>query len=220
MKRLNFILLSLFTPFLNASSVNIPNNFTAGTPARAAEVNENFSAIESAINDNDVRITANENAINSLNASKQYLYPVNVYSVNTAGYPNLRMNSSGMYNTTDLTDIVAAPVVLPDGATITDMHCLVRDTHNTANFSGGHITLMRVSMLEGAPPSVYQVLSEIDLDTSGNLNGLRRLNDNDGVIENAVIDNNEYMYSVRFWIQRTSAVSNLMVSGCRIDYEL
>ncbi|NVJ60656.1 MAG: hypothetical protein HWE27_09700 [Gammaproteobacteria bacterium] len=221
MKNLYLFLITLFAPsFLWASNVDIPNTFTAGTPARAAEVNANFSAIETAVDDNDARITTNENAIAAMNEAQQLIYPVNIFAVNNAGYPNLRMNSSGMYNTTDLTDIVAAPVLLPDGAVITDMHCLVRDNHNTANFNGGNITLMRVSILEGAPPGVYQVISEIDLNTSGNVNGLRRLNDNDSVIENSVIDNTEYMYSVRFWIQRTEAVSNLMISGCRINYEV
>ena len=49
-----------------AGNVNIPNTFTAGDTARASEVNENFSALETAVNDNDSRITTNEGAINDL----------------------------------------------------------------------------------------------------------------------------------------------------------
>ncbi|PKM43062.1 MAG: hypothetical protein CVV05_16075 [Gammaproteobacteria bacterium HGW-Gammaproteobacteria-1] len=41
-----------------ASDLTIPNSFTAGTPAVAAEVNANFTAVESAVDDNDSRITA------------------------------------------------------------------------------------------------------------------------------------------------------------------
>lgn len=224
-----------------ASEVEIPNTFVSGTPARAGEVNANFTAVETAVNDNHTKITANEaalatnssaissntaaiatnsNAIDAINEIRSYMYPINVASVNTAGYPNLRMNSSGMYNTTDLTDIVHAPITLPQGASVTDMHCLVRDNHNTANFSGGAILLMRVSMEEGSSPGIYEEIVNIDLTTSGSLNGLRRLNDEDGVIENSVIDNNQYMYYVRFWMQRTQAVSNLMVSGCRLNYQV
>ncbi|NVJ49389.1 MAG: hypothetical protein HWE11_03315 [Gammaproteobacteria bacterium] len=210
-----------------ATDVTIPNSFSSGTPARASEVNQNFNAVKAAVDDNDARITsnaanitANTNAISSLNQVRSYIYPINVAAVNNAGYPNLRMNSSGMYNTTDLTDIVQAPVILPDGANVTGMDCFVRDNHNTADFNGGQILLMRVNVVEDLPPGVYQSLVEIELDTTGNVYGLRRLTDSDGVVENAEINNAEYMYYVRFWMQRTQAVSNLMVSGCRLTYEI
>ena len=38
--------------------VSVPNTFVANTTALAAEVNANFNAVETAINDNDTRITA------------------------------------------------------------------------------------------------------------------------------------------------------------------
>ena len=41
-----------------ASNVTLPNAFTAGTPARAAEVNANFAAVKTAVDDNHARITA------------------------------------------------------------------------------------------------------------------------------------------------------------------
>ncbi len=43
----------------HAGSVDIPNTFTAGETAKASEVNDNFSAIETAVDDNDSRITTN-----------------------------------------------------------------------------------------------------------------------------------------------------------------
>ncbi len=46
-----------------AGPVTVPNTFTSGTTARASEVNGNFSAVETAVNDNDVRISANANAV-------------------------------------------------------------------------------------------------------------------------------------------------------------
>ncbi len=42
-----------------AESLTIPNSFTAGSAAVAAEVNDNFAAVETAVDDNDSRITTN-----------------------------------------------------------------------------------------------------------------------------------------------------------------
>lgn len=46
-----------------AGPVNGLTSFTAGTPARAAEVNGNFTAVKDAVDDNDARITANTQAL-------------------------------------------------------------------------------------------------------------------------------------------------------------
>lgn len=50
----------------HAGSVTIPHAFTAGSPAVAAEVNANFSAVEVAVDDNDTRIAALEAALATL----------------------------------------------------------------------------------------------------------------------------------------------------------
>ena len=49
-----------------SGSVTVPNTFSDGTTASASEVNANFNALSGAINDNDVRVTANVNDINNL----------------------------------------------------------------------------------------------------------------------------------------------------------
>lgn len=46
-----------------AGPLTIPNTFESGTPARAAEVNENFTALAEQVNDNDARIGAIEDGI-------------------------------------------------------------------------------------------------------------------------------------------------------------
>lgn len=47
---------------LQAGPLTVPTNFSAGTPAVAAEVNGNFTAVKTAVDDNDSRITALETA--------------------------------------------------------------------------------------------------------------------------------------------------------------
>jgi hypothetical protein len=54
---------------VQAGSVTLPNTFQAGTRAVAAEVNANFAAIESAVDDNDARIAALESAVANLQAT-------------------------------------------------------------------------------------------------------------------------------------------------------
>ena len=49
-----------------ADDVTIPNVFQAGTPARAAEVNANFSAVESSVDDNAQDIAANVSEISNV----------------------------------------------------------------------------------------------------------------------------------------------------------
>ena len=49
-----------------ASNVSVPHDFQAGTPAIAAEVNQNFGAVAAAINDNDARISLNDSRLTSI----------------------------------------------------------------------------------------------------------------------------------------------------------
>lgn len=64
---IRFILLTALTLFIPnqsiADSFTIPNTFQAGTPAVAAEVNENFSAIKYLVDDNYERIDSLEDSI-------------------------------------------------------------------------------------------------------------------------------------------------------------
>lgn len=53
-----------------ADNLTIPNEFVSGTPAVAADVNANFDAVESSVDDNDARITTNATAITGLQNDK------------------------------------------------------------------------------------------------------------------------------------------------------
>lgn len=53
-----------------AGEVTLPNNFTSGTPAVAAQVNANFNAVATEVNDNNTRISNNtSNKQNRVNGS-------------------------------------------------------------------------------------------------------------------------------------------------------
>lgn len=53
---LKLVILSSYCFGLNASEVDIPNSFSAGTPAVADEVNQNFDEVEAAVDDNHQKI--------------------------------------------------------------------------------------------------------------------------------------------------------------------
>lgn len=76
MKHTHFLLGVLVAPVafvgltaVFASSVTVPNTFVAGTPAVAAEVNANFSAVAAAINDNDLRLTSAEARLDGIEST-------------------------------------------------------------------------------------------------------------------------------------------------------
>jgi TolA-binding protein len=58
--------LTVATTSVMAAPVGDLTTFVAGTPARAAEVNGNFSAVRAAVDDNDARIRALEQALSSM----------------------------------------------------------------------------------------------------------------------------------------------------------
>jgi len=55
--------LAALSATLIAGSVTLPYTFTSGTPARASEVNGNFSAVKTAVDDNAARITTLETVV-------------------------------------------------------------------------------------------------------------------------------------------------------------
>jgi len=70
MNRLTTIgLLLLVAGSAIADDVTIPNTFTAGTPARAAEVNENFTAVETSVDDNAMDVTDTAQALATVSAN-------------------------------------------------------------------------------------------------------------------------------------------------------
>jgi len=63
MRYLGFIAILLFSSIISASEVTIPNTFIAGEKAIAKDVNDNFSEVADAINDNNDRINTNANGV-------------------------------------------------------------------------------------------------------------------------------------------------------------
>jgi hypothetical protein len=60
------ILTLILIPSAHATDVTIPNSFQSGATARSSEVNANFSAVETAVDDNHSRIAELESTVSTL----------------------------------------------------------------------------------------------------------------------------------------------------------
>lgn len=68
-----------------ASTVTIPNTFTSGTTISSSEMNDNFSAVKSAVDDNDTRITAVESTVNNLQLTRTISIPAFALAFGSSG---------------------------------------------------------------------------------------------------------------------------------------
>lgn len=82
-------LVGVAVPIAMAAPVAIEFSFSANTPARAAEVNANFTAFQAGINDNDLRIEAIE-TLNPLPSAGQVM----AYATSNANASNTTSYSS------------------------------------------------------------------------------------------------------------------------------
>jgi len=78
------IIFALSTGSLIAADLTVPNNFSANTTAVASEVNANFDAVETAVNDNNKRISDSETniQINAENIQNNTTSISNIRSIN------------------------------------------------------------------------------------------------------------------------------------------
>jgi len=67
--KLKILLIIFFSFSASANELNIPHEFSANTPASAAEVNANFNAIENSVDDNNSRLNNIESVLAQLQDS-------------------------------------------------------------------------------------------------------------------------------------------------------
>lgn len=151
-----------------ASPVTIPNTFTSGTPAVAADVNANFDAVAAGVNDNDSRITTNNGSI-STNASDIAALDARIAALESAGTMSVA-SLNGTYKLFSLDNGTgyhqdAGGFVADDNDVITEDASITFD--GAGNFSGtidNGADLARVTDSTGAP--TYTLT-----DTSGTVLG-------------------------------------------------
>jgi len=200
-----------------AGSATIPNSFTAGEKAVASDVNNNFTALKSAIDDNDSRISNMETGFVSISPAafqSSNLSGCEWQVVSTKNYGNFKTGSpSGC-------DLIAN-VQLPHNASITTVTCYFYDGSDAESINGLRFT--RHNLTDSDP----QANSENIYVTAGT-NGYTSASpyfqgQSDSVPTNVgdeVVDNQTYVYQLRVLFSETSNVADsLRVTGCTIGYQ-
>jgi hypothetical protein len=239
-KKLLLPALLLVSGIATAAPVTIPNTFTSDTPAVAAEVNANFTAVKTAVDDNNARITANK-ARQDTHASDIGNLQIRTTSLENTGSRVISLGHTAFKNAgsaptaSSFGDCVgfgafagylypapvatatndqcffSAGVQLPDNATISRLECTFMD--NSASNSM-NVHLQRTSMLTGVNTSI--------LRTSATTDSAAIQTQNDTTFNTAgseTIDNSTYGYNLFLNFTTTNFTSlaeNARLYGCRI----
>jgi len=131
----------------SAGSVTIPTTFTSGTTAKASEVNANFTAVKTAVDDNDSRIATLEAALTALTTR-----------VTALETENAKLTTENTDLTTRLEEVEGNSVLELDGYL-----SLGADTVNSVTYAKAVFSGINVQVVSGSGT------------TGGTINGLGNL---------------------------------------------
>ena len=145
------ILLTLIIASINviASDLTTPNTFVANTPALATKVNQNFNAVETAVDDNNTRLAALETLVAQLQTS-----------LNTANNTISSLQSSLATTNTNVTGL--------------DSRLTMVEGNSVLELDG----LLNFNMFRGYPTAEFtgvNVQINNGINSTSNLNGLGNL---------------------------------------------
>jgi len=191
-----------------ADSVVIPNTFTAGNAAVAAEVNDNFSAVAAAINANDASIIA-------LQTGSVSVSPHSFQSEESDGTCNWRTlfsTSNGYYVTGSAINCdPVAGIQLPDGVALNSLTCTFNDSAAPFRASA---RLYRNSLDASGTSIVF--------DTADTTNtGVEMLIDSTATADTEIVDNSTYTYhlTLLYGAGTDTANTSMRFYGCSVSYQ-
>ncbi len=228
-------ILALLTMAVSASEVTLPNAFVAGQKARASEVNENFDAVKTAVDDNDARLTAAEGTVTDhetrLTAVESQVKETGAVSVTAHAFSDYGNNTDdgalpchwirsvnyGFFRNTGTSACTAtAPVALPHGATVTAVSCRLYDNEGSTAYIYP-VSLVRSSLTSDTVGSVFS--TSFTTTSTGSQIMAASLS---GSATLALVDNTSYAYYLSVGFDSTGLVTNtnLRLYTCKVEYTL
>jgi len=217
---------------IQAGTVTIPNTFSSGSAAVAQEVNDNFTAIKTAVDDNDssinsnggnistntTNITSNTADIAALQASTGFASVSAFAFQDEDASRNCRWTvnvgtSAGYYAVGGDADCdPVAGIQLPHGVTVKSLSCTVYDNTTANNIQS--IRLLRVGLTSGSLSTVFVTGGSVDAS------GLQKLTDSTVPSSFALIDNSDNVYNleIRFGAGTDVAGGQVTLKGCTVSY--
>jgi hypothetical protein len=215
--RIRLLTLLLGIPLaLHAAPVTIPNTFTAGAVISSAQVNANFTALKTAVDAHDTRITVLETP-----AIHREILGMSDFSCNSPVTCNLSFASSLIQAAGAGTAVIMARLHMPDTAILNDVWCSFRD-YSTLNAS--YQVFMRPITLNGPGRNVYTNL----LSTSGTTMAptFETLQASTAkVVSNwnttgLTVNNTDTAFYIEVTLPYDSTLNSLALSGCYYEYTL
>ncbi|VAW51062.1 hypothetical protein MNBD_GAMMA05-940 [hydrothermal vent metagenome] len=195
---------------VTAGEVVLPNTFTSGTAAVAAEVNDNFTAIKSAVDDNDSRLNALETGYISVSSHAFR---------NEDDVADCRWNTivTGLYGYYEsggvaICDAVAG-IQLPHKAVLTSLTCYLYDN----DLSAGTAVFGRLQRTN-LSDALQTVITTPETLNSTDVQALTATTITTAGAD--VVDNQNYTYRLAVFFDDTdTSDTNLRLYGCTVGYQ-
>jgi len=213
MKTLRYVLLlGVFTLSASqaiAATVTGLNTFSSGTPALASEVNDNFTNVKSAVDDNNSRIS-------NLDLNNVYSVSAHAFTLSTVSGCTLAKDTFRAWFPTGNNCTASASVHLPHNSTVSSLDCQLRD--NSASSAAMLFALHRITTttatLSRSP--IFVTPSSVDSSSWQTLSDITPLSGSA-----ALIDNSKFYYTITVSMG-TNGVGNagiqLALASCTIKY--
>jgi hypothetical protein len=183
--------------------------FTSGTTAKASEVNGNFDAVKTAVDDNYSRLTA----AGAVSISAFAFSEATNNTEDTFGCHLKRSLDFDYFENPGFGCRAAAPLSLPHGATITSISCLVY--HDAAETTSNiyPVTLNRIDLSTGTEYTLF------DTSTPTTAIGLQTLTSTPATGQVVNNNNNAYDVYVDFDLTGLTSPIGLRLYGCKVSYQ-
>jgi hypothetical protein len=152
------LITTMVPPPAVASDVTIPNTFQSGTTAVAAEVNANFSAVETSVDDNNSRIAALEATVAALQATvTSQASTISTLQSNLTAVQSSQVMALDSYITVDASGDPRGPLVTLAGANLKIVNGLgsTNSINGLGNLIIGYDEVNTSTVIQGCSDGAY-----------------------------------------------------------------